>query len=66
MFSISLFQNGKGDTDAVEEISNILELSIDTISSERQALRYRTAEGETITREINPHEISLYIDEGEL
>ena len=66
MFALCLFENARGDADAVEEITELIYLSIDTISSERQILRYRTATtGELITRELNPMQYSFMIDEGE-
>ena len=66
VFALCLFENARGDADAVEEITELEYLTIDTISSERQILRYRTATtGELITRELNPMQYSLMIDEGE-
>ena len=63
MFVLSIFENNIAD--AVEEIYELVYLTIDTINSERQILNYRTATGELITRELNPKQYSIMIDEGE-
>lgn len=63
MFVLNIFDNDIAD--AVEEIDELIYLTIDTINSERQILRYRTATGKLITRELNPMQYSYMIDEGE-
>jgi len=64
MFTISIFENGNDY--AIEQIDNLTELNIDTVSSELQILRIRVAGGKLITRELNPLKMSLYIDEGDI
>lgn len=68
MFTITLFKNSTADADAIETIDNVIEVTIDSITPGKLTFRYRTPANncESITREINPAEITLYIDEGEI
>lgn len=68
LFSLVLFENGhNNDWDyEPEEIENLYYLTIDTLSAERQILKYQAQGGELITREINPLHYSFMIDEGDI
>lgn len=70
MFDLALFDNERINAEAfaepAETIYNIDELTIDTISADKQVIRYKNAGGELITRELNPGRYSMLICEAEL